>query len=664
MRSVHERIVVTVSAVQFALLALVAVIISDIHDRFFPEQLGVKAKVTLDFSQSGLSDEEAFRQLGSISDRLGLGLMKVAPDLRGDQSGQVFVKVGAHGSFPKQIQRFGNQPDAEIRDNGALAHSFANGDYLVTGKTDRIAEFKDWLTSRRVDQQWNEETLITIFQFLTLQSDFGVTLLAVSALMVSLALYWLAVKARGRALRVLAGVAAWRIQCEDFIRFLMAMVSAAALLDVLAFAYVGFAYGWGFVPYYAKVLLLAEWIVIFLTMACTLALSAASWPSPAMLAMRELAVKSLAKSSAVLKIATFALVLATVAPAFAAYTEARKTAQEQATWKSLADQAVFVFPSRPGKAGGAESEKMFQKLQPFVGDMVREAEAADQVALSLAWTEEYFSVDGFRIAPYRYIIMVNQRWLDLVLGREKKRLSFVPLSPEQIPPDAKKVLEASFSLYVRNPQQAVNIWNQVKIYRLAGLQTLPFVRFGGQLDFAKPNEVILLLVPNVHAMFNDNFLISVASSSELSFTGLEAAQKLVSERGLQNNIRVNYMAEEGILRAQLFAYFAWLRAGSLSALIVALAIAAIISAFIAAVLKAKRDFPLRLGGASWWMILRGRIAKEWLIGGALTVLIMALQGSDGWMAVALAGAMALLALPLVHIGAASWVFAKVSLRQL
>ncbi|BDG31448.1 hypothetical protein PthBH41_11600 [Parageobacillus thermoglucosidasius] len=165
-------------------------------------------------------------------------------------------------------------------------------------------------------------------------------------------------------------------------------------------------------------------------------------------------------------------------------------------------------------------------------------------------------------------------------------------------------------------------------------------------------------------MFNDNFLISVASSSELSFTGLEAAQKLVSERGLQNNIRVNFMAEEGILRAQLFAYFAWLRAGSLSALIVALAIAAIISAFIAAVLKAKRDFPLRLGGASWWMILRGRIAKEWLIGGALTVLIMALQGSDGWMAVALAGAIALLALPLVHIGAASWVFAKVSLRQL
>ncbi|WP_445613360.1 hypothetical protein [Geobacillus sp. YF-1] len=207
MRSVHKRIVVAVSAVQFALLALVAVIISDIHDRFFPEQLGVKAKVTLDFSQSGLSDEEAFRQLGSISDRLGLGLMKVAPDLRGDQSGQVFVKVGAHGSFPKQIQRFGNQPDAEIRDNGALVHSFANGDYLVTGKTDRIAEFKDWLTSRRVDQQWNEETLITIFQFLTLQSDFGVTLLAVSALMVSLALYWLAVKARGRALRVLAGVA-------------------------------------------------------------------------------------------------------------------------------------------------------------------------------------------------------------------------------------------------------------------------------------------------------------------------------------------------------------------------------------------------------------------------------------------------------------------------
>ncbi|KZE97898.1 hypothetical protein AVP43_00083 [Geobacillus stearothermophilus] len=87
MRLMHKKIVVAVSAVQFLLLALMAVVVSDIHDRFFPEQLGVKAKVTLDFSQSDLRQEDVFRQLGAMSDRWELGLMKIAPDLRGNQSG-------------------------------------------------------------------------------------------------------------------------------------------------------------------------------------------------------------------------------------------------------------------------------------------------------------------------------------------------------------------------------------------------------------------------------------------------------------------------------------------------------------------------------------------------------------------------------------------------
>ncbi|MEW5322880.1 hypothetical protein V2J23_12245 [Geobacillus thermoleovorans] len=659
----HKKIVIAVSAVQFLLLALVAVVVSDIHDRFFPEQLGVKAKVTLDFSQSDLRQEDVFQQLGAMSDQWELGLMKVAPDLRGDQSGQIFVQVGQKGAFPKRIERFGHEPDAEIRDRRALAHSFANGDYLVTGKTDHIDELKHWLTSHRVDQKWSEETLLTILQFLIMQSDFGVALLAVSMLMVSLALYWLAVKAKGRALRVLAGVPTWRIQCEDFSHFLLAMVLAAAILDVLAALYVRFVYGWGFVPYYSKVLLLAEAMVIFSTLVCALIFSVASWPNPEMLAMREPAVKRLAKSSAALKLAVFAFVLSTVSPAVSAYTNARKTAQEQVMWKSLADQVVLVFPSRPGSAGGAEIEQLFQTLQPSVGDMVQQAETANRVVLSKAWTEDDFAIDGMTIAPYRYVIMVNERWLDIV-RKKNKGLSLVPLALEQIPKDAKKFLESSIPLYVRKQQQARNIWHEVKMYRLTGSSPFPFVRFGGQLEFAQPKDVLLLFAPHVHALFNDNFLISVASSSELSFVGLEETQKLVSERGLQNRIRVNYMAEEGILRAQLYAYFVWLRAGSIVALLAALAIAATISAFIMAVLKAKRDFPLRLAGASWWAVSHGRIVKEWVLGGIVVMLIMLFQGTNGWLPVGLTGALVLLALPFVHIGAAAWVFAKNSLRQL
>ncbi|MDI3328884.1 MAG: hypothetical protein QJR06_10045 [Alicyclobacillaceae bacterium] len=668
----HKRIVIAVSAVLFVLLAFVAEIVTDLHDRFFPEQLGVKTAVSLDFGNSGLSDEEAFQQLGAISDRLGLGLVKVAPDLGGDQSGQVFVKVGSQGSFPEKIRRFGDQPDAEIRDGGALAHSYASGNYLVTGETARLAEFKDWLAAHRVDQRWSEDTLGTTLQLLVRQSDFGITLLAAAALMVSLALYWLTVKARGRALRVLAGVSTWRIQYEDLAGFLVAMAVAAVICDFFAVTYVGLAHGWVFVPYYTKVLLVFEAVVVLTTMGCAFALSVASWPSPAMLAAREPAVKSLQKSSVALKVVTFMLVLAAVAPAFAAYTEARNAADEQAMWKSLADQVVLVFPARAGESGkesGREIESNFQQLMPGVGDVVQVAEARNAVALSYTFTPEDIGSD---IAPYRYVTLINRRWLDLMLPENRDGGTagnrpvpgLVPLSLDQVPEGAKQFLDDSMPGWLRDKKNQGEILDKLQFYRYSGARKLPFARFSGELVFPNDNEAIIVLVPGVHEIFDDDFLTASASSRNLVFTGLEATQRLLSERGLQGRIRVNYMAEEGILRAQFTAYFAWLRAGSLVALVVALAIAAVIGAFITAVLKAKRDFPLRLGGKSWWTILRGRVMREWLVGAALTILVMLLQGSQGRAFVAAAAVAVLLTLPLVHFVAARWVFTKVSLRRL
>ncbi len=73
----HTRIVIAVSLSLFALLSVVAEIVTDLHDRFTPVELGTKAAVTLDFSESGLTDEEAFQQLGMFSDRLGIGLVKL-----------------------------------------------------------------------------------------------------------------------------------------------------------------------------------------------------------------------------------------------------------------------------------------------------------------------------------------------------------------------------------------------------------------------------------------------------------------------------------------------------------------------------------------------------------------------------------------------------------
>ncbi|MBE3551041.1 MAG: hypothetical protein IMX03_07450 [Brockia lithotrophica] len=656
----QRNIVIVVSVIQFTILSVIALLITDLHDRFFPDQLSARAKVSLDFGKSGLTDEEAFRKLGEISDRLGLGLVKVSPDLRGDKSGQVFIKVGTEGVFPEKIRRFGNQPDSEIRDSTALAHTYANGDYLVTGNTEHLSEFKDQLTALGVDQKWKEDNFGEVLKFLIFQRDFGITILAVVALLVSLSLYWLTVKARGRALRVLGGVSTWRILYEDLSGFLMAMVIGAAVLDAFALFYVGMRYGWVFVPYYLKVLLALEVVVFIFTFIFAFVLSLASWPSPEMIANREPAIKSLKSGSSIVKIAVFTLVLATVAPAFTAYKEAKRSADEQAKWMALSDQVVL------------ELYTSLEQVDILVGDIVREAEASNAVALSLTFSKDFFEVDGLDLSPYSYISIINQRWLDLMLKDSHNGVGGEKLFPielellyfEKLPEAAKDFIEYSFPVWTRNEMGLNDILNEIKIYRHIGTEKLPLMTNSGRLIFTEPGEAILILVPSVHGMFDNNFLASAASSSELIFTGLEATQKLVSERGLQGKVRVVYVAEEGVLLAQVLAYFAWLRASSLVSLIVALAIAAGISAFITAVLKARRDFPLRLSGKSWWAILRGRVMGEWLVGAGLTILVMLVQDAGGRVLVAATGVMVLLILPLVHLAATRWVFTKTTLRQL
>jgi hypothetical protein len=656
---VHKWIVVAVSAVLLALLAAAAVIVADLHDRGYPVQLGAKSSFSLDFADSGMSDEEAFRQLGILSDRLGLGLVKVAPDLGGDQSGEAFVVVGTRGSFPETIRRFGDQPDARIRGSAALENSYASGQYLVTGESARLAEFEGWLEAHRVGSEREDDRLGGILRLLVVQSSFATSLLAAAALMVSLVLYWLSVKAKGRALRVLAGVSTWRIQYEDLVGFLVAISTAAVLCGAVAVTYVGLAYGWVFVPYYAWALLTFYAVVIVATMACAGAMSAASWPSAAMLAAREPAVKSLRKTSVVLKAATFALVLAAVAPAHAAYTDAQAAAAEQARWKSLADQVALSFG-----AGVEESE--FQRIMPRVGNLVKDAEERDRVALSYTWDNEMANGE---LEPYAYLSFTNQRWLDLMLDGDRggadrgsqPEPGLIPLPRDQVPDGVRRFVGEEVAFQSRDELTAAEALSGVSFYRYAGPGAFP-MSLSGDLEFS--NDTIIVVVPGVHDIFNDDFLVSTASSSNLVFTGLGQTQELVARHELQKQVNVKYVAEEGVLRAQFTAYFAWLQGISLVALVVALVVTALIGAVITALLKARRDFPLRLAGKRWAEILAERVAREWIVGVALVGLVILVRGLDGGVLVAVIAVAGLLVSPLTHFVAARWAFMNVSLRRM
>ena len=77
----YKRIIVLVASALFILLAFLATIITDLYDRDFPQALNVDSSLTLDFSESDISINEAFAMLEEMDERWNLGLVKIAPDL-------------------------------------------------------------------------------------------------------------------------------------------------------------------------------------------------------------------------------------------------------------------------------------------------------------------------------------------------------------------------------------------------------------------------------------------------------------------------------------------------------------------------------------------------------------------------------------------------------
>jgi hypothetical protein len=203
---------------------------------------------------------------------------------------------------------------------------------------------------------------------------------------------------------------------------------------------------------------------------------------------------------------------------------------------------------------------------------------------------------------------------------------------------------------------------------------LPVATGGGSGGLRFLDDVLVAVVPSLHDTIDDANLTSMISTRNIVFTDVTATQKLLEhqglatqalrDRGFKGQLRVVYIAEEGILQAQFAQYVVWLLNLALAALAVAFVVAAAISALITALLRAKRDFPLRVAGRSWVLILRSRVAGELLAGAGLTAIVLPFQEPDATGAVLVAAAMGLLVVPLTHLLSARWCFAGIGRRRI
>lgn len=658
--SIYKRIIIVVSIALFTLLALLAAIITDLNDRELPQAIGSESRVNISFSESGYSITEAFSLLEELNARLKLGLIKIAPDLDNEGEGKVFATLNDEGRID-EFTWFNGDDTGKIVGKERLKNSYPDGLYLVTGNVNNLDDFEKNLENVGAKVDRLDVSIIDSLVFVLMERGFTTVILASLALISSLALFWLSVKAQGRALRVLGGSPTMRIQLQDLTAFCGALFISAGTVAIAASIYVGVFHGWLYVSTFFILLISLQVVVIAISILVAFIMSASVWPSAIMLATRKPAVKSLRSVAIVIQALMFILVIITASPAWSAYKHSSAKADEMAQWKRLADQVSIVFAT--------DNEEM-NYMEPMIGEMVKDAELIEAVALSYTYTKEMRpSVD---YSGYTAVSFVNEHWLNLVT-KDGYQQVVTPVSQYDIPDDLIQEFQEEINI-LSQEEHPENLFEQLQFLQPVRGNLLPVAKGGGGGQLHFDDDILLVVVPSLYDTYSDSTLTSMISGGNIIFTGLTATQQLLEkhsldvqalrDQGIKGELNVVYIAEEGILQAQFAAYLVWLQNLSLIALVIAFSLATAISTLINATLQAKRDFPLRLAGQSWMQILKNRVTKELLVGLILMIIVILLQKPDAIGIIILTVVYGLLIVPLFHLLAVNWCFNGVSKRRI
>lgn len=652
-----QRVVVGASAVVFGLLAVMVHLLVAVHDNSSPIALDSPSRLTLDFADSAVQDEEALRALRTWDADAGTGLVRQAADLDGDLRGKIFIAVNKESDLPSIVEWYGDEPTSRVVGPEALSHTTASGRYFATGDPAGLPTLIAEAERHGVRVERDDGTIKEGLQGLYRIQSLALAFLTGCVLLATLVLYWLAVKSRSRALRVLGGSSVGRVQVHDMGRLLLLATGSWLAVAAASTVGIGLWKGWSYAPLFAAYLTALGGLMLAVVSVAALVMSRISVPSPQLIARRQPATVGVRRAAGALKAITFVLVLSTVGPAWLALHQAVTSAEQLSRWQQLADQTRLIFPS----AG----ESDYQRLMPPFGDLVHEVEDNDgAVALSAVFASE--ESHAYRWASeslgdrWSGFALVNERWLDLVLTEtDSTRLVEVP--PNEVPQSFYGAFEPQLEIWQRQDVPVAQTLREFEYYTPED-GPVPLVGSGG--DLVHLDDVLVIVVPSVWETFNDSFLISSASGAELLFTGLDSTQLRLEEHELARDIKVQYAAEAGILAAQFAANEAWMSIASMIGLAVALVVAAAISAYLMALLQARNDFARRLAGQHWMRVLQRRMALDAALAVLLATAVAALQPTDHLLPVTLTALAAVAVSPMMHVFAAGRGFADMRARRL
>lgn len=617
----HRRVIFTASVVMFVMVAALALLVTTARDRTLPASLGANSYASLDFSRvSPESRQHATQQFVDYADRNAIQLYRVLPDRSGASGTErLIVQLSSHPSLPASIPVLADQP-LRTASLSAAEDSVPDGVYLIRAQPEQLAALPSWLAQAGIDGAIHTETPLSVLSSLGSVGSVVLAELGTIALVATLGLYWVAVRGRGRAIRLLEGCSGLRIGMEDGWVFI-STVAGAALLVAAASAVL--MVGTGQTAYLGYLMMvfaeLATAILVIAVMLITV-ISILTRPRVATLAERRPVPPGTRLVSAMLKIAMIAAVLFATPMTVSTVQAARSADDQLAMWNRLSDRVSLVL------YGSANDEQSYQRTSDNLAQMLTKEGGKLAPAVSYTFTD-------FAIPPqYSTLALVDRTWVDTVSSFASLR----DVDSATLPAEELSDLREQLALLVADSHADAKLCPTCSLRLMTTDRPIPLLT-GGRAGAIEAYSHPLLVVAPESTTLSGSSLAAMASTGNLTLRGLGETRAALASYGLTSALNVQQVAQSQQLQARYARYFAITQAVASFGMLIAMVISIVISCYAGALSAARRDYPLRLAGNSWWRAAAPRIGIDLLATGILAAMALAWVAEDTPQRVAAAG---------------------------
>lgn len=612
-------------------LSILAGIVLTTTDDTFPK--GADFKVSLDFTKSQVSKDQAIADLDSLADASGLKLAKVVADPNDFFNSRSLFAFGKDAAKEtSEIDWFKPGMTGRLVSSRDLGSASLNGPYVYSGTSSAVDQFVGWVDSHGIARTIVSKNQASIIGQALVESGAWLTFLTCVVLSLTTVISWYVLRARARALKVLNGATTARIAFNDLLSLLVSFCGPA-LVGLAAAAAVVAAQGkasrlpeflltaGGFIAAAAAGMLLCALVVGFIT-----------WPTVDGIASRRPPESHFRWASEVLKATTLILVAVMLPVLGTSIGQATDLSNQSAKWQVLKNHVALRI--------SVQSEAEFVSRQSALREMSTSASRAGKLTLSYAFAPRMHDQPSQQTRPdtgeFDGIVLVNPDYLraispliaageassDPLLQRVRERVSY-----DALPNGIKEFWEQQFPL-LSSSGMGMQGNENLQYYRYTGQQLFPALPpvIGEMAEFRNP---LIIVAESPELTFNDATIAAFLSSGNIIFNDSAWVGEYLQTSSLTTAVlSVDRIADAALYNSQLQNQSAGLKALSFALVLLALTISIAVSALVYAISRSKRLFVERTAGWTWGKSLAQRTASEAGLACALTMsMFLALGGT-------------------------------------